>query len=209
MKFLSIDCETTGLDPATDKMLEFAAVELDTNDPPGHGSTFRALIVPYAEDTYPPICLHVLAMHARTGLWTSLYAGMESISKRPHGTIITIKKDCRERSVICHADQLLNAFTCWLKDADINHNGKLNVGGKNTAFDIAFLKALDPQWDRMIRHRTIDPGVLWLNKYDTAVPCTAECMKRAGMTPNVEHSAMDDAMVVGSLIMSGLMRIKP
>jgi len=78
----------------------------------------------------------------------------------------------------------------------------INAAGKNfAAFDLQFLnKKTDLNKHVKIRHRILDPGSMYMKIDDEAVPGTEECLKRAGLTPNVEHEAVADAFDVVKLI---------
>jgi len=211
MKFLSIDVETTGLDPDKDLLLEFAAVEFDTKLDPAQGKAFRALVVPPSTG---PISspLHVLAMHSVTGLWQEL-ATADTELRKTDDTPITGLSAAGTTTVACRYQALLLSFKQWLKDNHIDHSGRLNIGGKNVMFDMSFMERCGSpgEWEKMVRYRTLDPGILYLDlKNDDRVPGMETCIKRYGAKMEGKiHSALSDAIITGQMIVAGLKRITP
>jgi oligoribonuclease len=212
MKFLSIDVETTGLDPDKDLLLEFAAVEFDTSIAIGdqHGASFRAVVVPAGPEglTVP---LHVLSMHSATGLWQELAIADAALKKNEDNPVISVENGLS--LVACRRADVLLLFKQWLKDNHIDHAGRLNIGGKNVMFDMSFMERCGQpgEWEKMVRYRTLDPGILYLDlKNDDRVPGMESCIRRSGIKMDgVIHSALADAIITGKMIVSGLRRITP
>jgi hypothetical protein len=78
----------------------------------------------------------------------------------------------------------------------------INVAGKNVgSFDIPFLqaKSMIPSEVR-IRHRVLDPAILYSQEGDTALPDLKTCKERAGFGDVVSHDALDDALDVIRLL---------
>src|SRR5690606_33591633 len=82
------------------------------------------------------------------------------------------------------------------------------AAGKNFAsFDRQFLMRLPGMPDKVFKHRTIDPAVLyWHPDEDHELPNTATCMFRAGLDPIVKHRALADARSVVDLVRRGVGR---
>lgn len=78
----------------------------------------------------------------------------------------------------------------------------INVAGKNFgSFDCPFLEEkTDMKKHVKMRHRFIDPGSLYMELNDSAVPGMETCLERAGLEPNVAHTAIEDAMDVVKLV---------
>ena len=79
---------------------------------------------------------------------------------------------------------------------------KVIAAGKNFAsFDQKFLEKL-PNWNVNFAHRVIDPAMLYFKPFedDKGLPSTKICMERAGITAEVAHTAVEDAIVVVDLI---------
>lgn len=189
MQYVSIDIETTGLDPRKNDILEFAAVvdELDSSTPVEKLPVFRKYIrksEPYVGDA------KALAMHHRV---------FERIAAND--------PDCIE------VDGLMFAFGNFLQSHGVcpNKHGKivLNVAGKNFgSFDMQFLLAKIPaeSWNNIIfRQRFIDPSILYVDADDTHLPDLATCVERMCEETGAKiewshHTALDDALQVVRLI---------
>lgn len=176
-KYASIDIETTGLDPATCQILEVACViETDWATPVDELPSLRLLV---SHDLYrgEP---YALAMHSE-------------ILRQHCRDWVEREKDTTEAKYLAH--KILMFLSQHI-------NGTPTIAGKNVGmFDMRFLERL-PGWDRArIRHRIIDPGMLWFNPAtDDRVPDTAECMKRAGVTNSAQHTALADCRAVIEMV---------
>lgn len=174
MKYISIDTETTGLDPENCQILSFAAVIEDTDRPD----------IPVEE--LPSI--HVILKH--TSMKGEPYALnmnkdlIEIISKGVDGRLI-------------NPFNLKDRFVAFLRENDIRN--KVKVAGKNfNSFDKEFIKrAFQNSWnptDVMFHHRVLDVGSVFVDfKNDEWIPNLDECMDRAGVEGVVTHDALEDA----------------
>lgn len=189
MQYVSIDIETTGVDPQVNDIIEFAAVvdEIGSNAPIDRLQRFHRYIAkdgPYIGDA------KALAMHHR-------------IFER----IGSSDPDCIEIS------SLMYAFGNFLQDCGVSPNkyGKtyLNVAGKNFgSFDMQFLlcKIAPEHWNGIVfRQRFLDPSIMYLQKGDVCVPDLATCVDRMQAESGERsswshHTAMDDALQVVRLI---------
>lgn len=180
MNYISIDIETTGLDPETCQILEIGAV-IDNDELP----TFQCFI------DNGLIVGEPFALQMNQQILKSIADGDGKILK---------------------PEEVVPAFLEWLYENDLvdrtwnyiyNFKNHLTFAGKNVGtFDLQFLKKL-PGWDRVkVRHRTIDPGMLYWNPVidDCNVPSMTECLRRAGLDDTVSHRAVDDALAVIELI---------
>jgi len=177
--YVSIDIETTGLDPDTCQILEIGAVIDDWTTPVDELPVFHCYI-DNGEIVGQP---YALAMNTNI---------LRAIAERK-GKHVAVVASC-----------LWN----WLC-ANGLQQGPDTFAGKNFAkFDLQFLKYL-PGWDRLeICHRSIDPGMLfWNPAIDNGVPSTEVCMERAGLTGPVAHTAVEDAKTVVELIRIGTQRL--
>lgn len=189
MRYVSIDIETTGLNPETCQIIEFAAVadDLRVQSPLQSLPTFQTYVhhPVYTGEPY------ALGMHQK--IFQKLARG-------------------NQEDRFTTPDLLFRKFFDWLKgigytpevSCDGNSCGqqiKINVGGKNFAnFDKRFLEKL-PNNLVKFNHRIIDPCMLYFNPdKDDVLPSTEECMKRAGVIGTVAHTALEDALVVCSLL---------
>jgi hypothetical protein len=90
-------------------------------------------------------------------------------------------------------------------------NGKITItaAGKNFgAFDLQFLKKQTNLLDFVnIRHRILDPSILFLEKEDVTLPSTDICKMRAKVDGEIKHDAISDAIDVIKLIRCKLGKI--
>lgn len=185
--YVSLDIETTGLDPDLDQILEIGAVIDDLKRPVKDLAEF-----------------HCYVMHER--VFGSAYA----LSMHPKILRRIATKESGYRYL--KPEEIVGAFLDWLLEQGVNpKKHHLTMAGKNFAsFDRQFLKQLR-NWDIQIpmRHRSIDPGNLfWLPHIDGVdLPSTATCMKRAGIEGEVAHTALEDARVVVKLIRNQINQI--
>ena len=184
MIYVSIDIETTGVDPKIHDIVEFGAVidDLANPQPLDKLPRFHAL---FKKDNYfgNAFCM---SMHKR--IWDAI--------NNNEGNVIEI-------------EDLMYWFSNFLVRYNVPFNEKeqkfvVNPAGKNFAgFDWQFLKEKIPadKWvDVSFKHRAIDPGILYMTPEDTEVPGLEECLKRAGIPQVVTHDAVGDALQVVSLI---------
>lgn len=193
MKFVSIDIETTGLDPNKCTILEFAAVvdDLNIQEPIDKLPKFQTYVLQdfYNGDPY------ALAMHC------------DKLQKIANWRTSGID--------VCSLDTLILKFQTFLVTFGYQESGrnsaylkegyiKINVAGKNFAnFDNRFLEKL-PNYDKLIKigHRILDPVMLYFDpaKDIDHLPSMIDCMKRAGIEGEVPHTALDDALLVIKLL---------
>jgi DNA polymerase III epsilon subunit-like protein len=197
MKIVSIDLETTGLDPATCQVLEFGAVFDDFLAPLESLPTFHRYLW-HPKITGEPLAL---AMNA---------AIIQTIAEGKHPDIV--------RSGFT----LLSDFTRWLDECYGEPRVRdVVVAGKNFAkFDLPFLKALEAlvterqrsDWglnlDHRFHRRFLDPTMLCLDIYqDTVPPNLDKCLERVGLANRGEatHDAVGDALAVVKVLRSKLL----
>ena len=195
MKYVSIDIETTGLDPETCQILQVGAVIEDTQN-----------LVPLEElPKFNCIVEHPAYTGSPYALWLNsnllkILGDMESLKKDE-------RLDYRKSHNILPVGTVAASFNMWL-----SHNGfeqsetggiVINVAGKNFAsFDKHFLVKL-PNWPARIqmRQRIMDPAILFMNwQKDESLPNLNKCIERAGLSGEVSHDAVDDAIDVVRVI---------
>jgi DNA polymerase III epsilon subunit-like protein len=190
MRYVSIDIETTGLDPERCQILEIGAVIDDLADPKPLEELPRwVCTIGHQEIQGEP---YALAMNA--AILTRIFL-MES------------------PGVFLHPNSVAKEFRAWLREHGyILHDttGQVSIvaAGKNfAAFDRRFLNRL-PNWRQKIRvhHRCLDPVTLYTRPNDDVPPDTAECLRRAGIDAPVTHNALDDALLVVRLLRAKLCR---
>jgi len=189
MKYISIDIETTGLDPLANDTLEIGAYIEDTNNP-------------LPREKLP--CFHVF-------VWKENYRGNAfalAMNHRIIEKIVALKK--AHDPMLVNPEEVSGQFGkflfdnrgLWPEDKFINEAGPFNLAGKNLAgFDLPFLNQLEG-WNRLRFHRRVsDPGILFFNpQEDDVLPDISLCKKRAGLSEFVAHEALDDAWDVIQLI---------
>lgn len=174
--YVSIDIETTGLNPDYCQILEIGAVIDDWVTPIDQLSTFHCYVV-HDRIVGEPFAL---AMNA------------EILGRIADRAIHHINKFLRP-------DQVTNSLGFFLR----THLGdKALAAGKNFAsFDLQFLRRLPQPFLLKFHHRSIDPCMLYWNPAtDQEPPSTKVCMERAGIAGEVAHTAVEDALTVVKLI---------
>lgn len=191
MKYISIDLETTGLDPSINQIIEFGAVLEDTK---------RQIPL----DDLPTF--HAYITHPRGMLTGNVYAldlNADIINK------IKNKKELKNKYNFIKVEHLAHDFLFWLfsngfelkvknenTPDEYRYSETFNVAGKNfSSFDKLFLEKV-PEFSKLIRirRRILDPAILcvdWEN--DESLPSLSECNKRTGFMNDVTHKAVDDA----------------
>jgi oligoribonuclease len=192
MKYISIDIETTGLNPKTCDILEIGAFIEDTSNPRPRSKlpTFHAYI------------------------WKENYRG-EPFALAMNAHIFKKILDLRQIETpeylvennpqfLLDPEEVYDAFSGWLYQESFgNKYSRYVVAGKNVSgFDLPFLSECIPSWEIIkFHHRVIDPGMLYFDPLtDTVPPDLKECKKRAGLPELVTHAALDDAWDVIQLI---------
>ena len=178
--YVSIDIETTGLNPENCQVLEIGAVIDDGTTPIEDCPTFHC---------YVDHCL-ILG---------------ESYALSMHPMILRRIATKEEGYTYLQSWEVATRFRDFLKEHGLDsENEKVFVAGKNyAAFDARFLRKLT-NWDKhvQVHHRILDPAALyWQPEIDgVKLPDTKTCMERAGISGAVAHTAVEDAQVVVHLI---------
>jgi DNA polymerase III epsilon subunit-like protein len=169
LQYVSIDIETTGLDPNTCQVLEFAAVIENWNSAIKGLPTFHRLL------KHDKITGEPFALALNADLLRRLAApDTPTISPAALGF----------------------EFSKWLKEHGIDPRDCQAAGKNFASFDLQFLKRLTGFDFVKFRHRVIDPAMLYWQRDDDKLPGPETCMQRAGLTGEVAHVALDDALVV-------------
>lgn len=204
MRYISVDLETTGLDPLKDDILEFGAVFDDLEHPKPYDKLpqFHSYVLPWRVDQQLFGHLNPSAQ----GQHASYHGDPYALSMHP--TILRrIAK--REAPYVYRTPQgLIQAFSQWLNDFGLS---TAVFCGKNFAsFDLQFLNKI-PNWYMIDRSfRSFDPTALYIKVgEDTTPPSTAKCLARAGLDKYVPHTAIEDAINVIKLVRHGLLVSEP
>lgn len=223
MKFISIDVETSGLDPESNQVLSIGAIIEDSENPLPLDKCpkFHAAI------RHDEITGSLFAINLNRELIETIVSYQECKSQEE-------KDDIEESSGMrfYHKDDIVEAFYHFLYlngmvKVDLNANmmeaihkrdrdgnsvpvltsrikpTHITVAGKNFAtFDKLFLEKL-PRWKQVIRikQRILDPAILYVDwKGDSSLPSLGECKERAGIEGIVTHNALEDAWDVVELL---------
>lgn len=186
MKLLSIDIETTGLDPVTCSTLEVGCVlfdpqpDLSLTPVERRWKTFERLI------EHTRIQGEPYALQLNQEILAEL-AGV----KKTHIAQIP-------------ASQLGPQVAKWLRLEGVNAENKATIVGKNyDAFDRQFLNRV-PGWNQfvspLVERRTLDVGSLYFRPDDGKVVGLEACLKTIGADATVSHRALDDALQVATAV---------
>jgi len=209
MKYLSIDIETSGLDPENNQILSIGAIIEDTENR-----------LPFDEIPKFHVCILTDQL---TGSPFALDMNRELIESMVH---YQTAEDQDEKNDLVNMtgmqflqrDNVVESFYDFLfrngvvENVDFPINPGLsskmkpvtiNVAGKNFGtFDKLFLERL-PRWKQAIRirQRIIDPSILFIDwKADNAMPSLNTCKVRAKIGGIVTHNAIEDAWDVIQLL---------
>ena len=222
MKFISIDTETTGLNPETCQLLSFGAIIEDTEKklPFDQIPKFHCAILRGERDILQG---ELFALNMNKNLIESIT--QYSIAKTQEEKNAIIQKTgmqfLREEEVVKAFFHFLIDHGAIAPEHDYSKtveiiNGKtypilgtkmkpfhLNIAGKNFhAGDQAYIERL-PRWKQVfrIRNRHIDPSVLFVDwKNDESMPSLGVCKERAKIEGIVTHDALEDAWDVIQLL---------
>jgi oligoribonuclease len=196
MIYISIDVETTGLDPETCQVLQIGAVIEDTLN-------FKKI------DELPTFnCLvehqHVSGSTFALNMNREILAKLGELERADRHD----RSEIRKRHNIIPVNLVAKSFAMWLMANGIpkienSDQVVITVAGKNFGvFDKLFLEKI-PGWKTAIqfKQRMIDPAILcmdWTN--DAGPPNLQTCMKRAQVEGSVTHDAIQDAIDVVRVI---------
>jgi oligoribonuclease len=178
MKYLSLDIETTGLNPQTDHVLQVAGIVEDTKTKLPREACPSFVFYNWRE-SYSG---HPFALAMNVGIFQRLL----------HLREINSQLVVPEASLI---DEITN-FTSQ------HFANKILIAGKNVSgFDLPFLKAL-PNGEKLKTHyRVVDPSMLFIDfATDELPPDLKTCKERSGLSGHVAHDALDDAWDVISVL---------
>lgn len=210
MIYVSIDIETTGLDPLSNNVLSIGAIIEDTTKklPYDECPKFNAIVLNKQLQGSPRAITMNKEIISLIGEYLEGKDEVREILNSNSGY-----KFYEEEDVVKEFYRFLwgNGFGYELGPGDFINTingieypaigGKtkpitLNVAGKNFGtFDKLFLQEL-PWWQKLIRtrQRVLDPAILcvdWNN--DTALPSLTQCKERTNVEGIVTHNALEDA----------------
>lgn len=185
MKYISIDIETTSDSPKTGDILSFGAVIEDTEK-----------MLPLKE--LPRFEVYIENPEPIKGNHYALQMNRNILYKIATG----------ETEVEIIPPQILEyKFACFLQENGFepkegNSHVTITAAGKNFAgFDAGFLEKLEWGDFVRIRKRVLDPAPLYTDFYDDKVPPDLKtCKERAGLSGEVSHDALQDALDVVAVL---------
>lgn len=216
MKYISIDIETTGLDREVCQILSVGAVIEDTNNP----LPLTELPTFHCAIKRSSVYGELYALNMNKDLIETIVQYQTAKDQDFKNDLVekTGMMFLDEDEVVdalfrfCFDNNMVEVDPKFLNKTVRLVNGKtypilstnmdkvyLTVAGKNFAtFDKMFLERL-PRWKQVfnIRQRIIDPSILFTDwKSDESLPSLLQCKQRAGISGEVTHNAVEDAMDV-------------
>lgn len=179
MQYVSIDLETTGLDPTYCQILQLAAVFEDTEHTTAdveYLPTFNCYLN-HTKIIGQPYALQMSQNHKILRCLTG-----EEKTNVP---------------IFDREEKMWVRFAEWLRGLGIDDRHKTNIAGKNFAmFDNKFI----PEWImKNFRHRVIDVGNLYIDFDEKMLP-NSDFLAKTILKKEVSHDALEDARDVVRLI---------
>ncbi len=205
MIYVSIDIETTGLDPLSNNVLSIGAIIEDTTKklPYDECPKFNAIVLNKQLQGSPRAITMNKEIISMIGEYLEGTDEVRETLNNNSGYKFYEEDEVVKKFFIFLLDNNVidNEWTNNWKSGgkDINSNSRpvtINVAGKNFGtFDKLFLQEL-PWWQKLIRtrQRVLDPAILcvdWNN--DTALPSLTQCKERTNVEGIVTHNALEDA----------------
>lgn len=190
MRYVSIDIETSGLNPEAHNVIEFGAVVDDMVTPINDLPRFHRYVV---QDSY---CCQAGAIAMNKDIFEILSKYDKNIPMKAQEYPFTDN------------NLLISEFITWLVQNNVicseENPETFTVAGKNFfGFDLHFIRKLSFGHKLRIKHRGIDPGTLYWNPFsDNEIPDLQECLRRAGIDEIVTHTSVEDALCVVKLVRS-------
>jgi len=178
VKYVSLDLETTGLNPQRHQILEVGMVVDDFSWPEVVGEG------PYGGRPY---------------FSTLVYNGTTII-----GESIAMKMNASLMEEITDTHPMPFVATRLIEEFLTRHFGKASeivVAGKNvSSFDIPFLCNAFQNFVNPFHRRVMEPTMLYMEAADDKPPSLSKCLERAGIVGDVAHRACDDSWQVIQLL---------
>lgn len=195
-KLASIDIETLGLDAENCNIIEFGCVLDDFRTPLDQLPRFRRLLYPkYSQyngtDWVFKGEAYAMALNASLLKELADFQSKPYPYPGPNGNLDSWAEPEHE---------LDSSFWHWLVQLSNPslEMEPINIVGKNFAnFDLLFLKKIGFGRRTKYHRRILDVGSLYYDPtIDNNVPGLDECLKRAGIEKQVQHTSIDDALDV-------------
>jgi oligoribonuclease len=200
MKYATIDIETTGLNPRLHSILEIGIVIEDTqamDRPISELPRFHCYVLPPCDGYLgDPIAL---SMNAKI---LQRIADYQKLKDKGDRSDIFIK--------YLEPHMVHGEIYSFIFKEDLigvgRESASVIAAGKNFGnFDRPFLEKI-PDWRIKFKHRVLDPMMYYLKTDDEVPPDLKTCKERAGMPPEVAHTAIEDCLDVIQLIRIGMKR---
>lgn len=209
MKYVSIDIETTGLNPETCQILSVGLVVEDTNNIVHldelpkleigivrENITGELFAINMNKQLLEDIKNYRYAKTVSEGNQVSAQTGRQYLSES--NVVMAIADFLIDNGVFNDQEKTLSSLGCK------NHSPLyFTAAGKNfESFDLKFLERL-PRWKQYfkVRSRVLDPAILFVDwKNDKSLPSLSACKERAGLDSHVSHNAVEDALDVVALL---------
>lgn len=209
MKYVSIDLETTGLDPLKDQILEIGMIVDDLSHPEVSVESlprFHAYVLPGVTRRYSGNVVALTMNHLILGQIAYHEKNRKSEGYEPTSNFVNPEDLGAVMHTFLAANEIGKPFE--FEKYPVPEPTRVIPAGKNFAsFDRPFLTNLE-NFNKFIRfhHRTIDPMMLFLQKGDTEPPKLETCCERSGIKMDQEqvHTALYDAELVIQLIRAGV-----
>lgn len=182
MRYVSIDIETTGLDPEKHQILEIAAIIEDTEQLLNFDEIPKFRVLLYHEEMLGTLEAMVMNLELLREM------GNSSLTM-PSNTFVKFQKFLKENEIVT----------------------PIVIAGKNfQGFDKRFLEKLVAWNPLAFSRRVLDPAILFVDwEKDENLPSLSECYTRAGLGKiENEHSALHDAYNVIMCIRYGTKNYK-
>lgn len=197
MIYISVDCETSGVNPEKDQILSIGLVIEDTVD-----------IKPIEE--LPKLHLVIVRDRLEGNVFAlDMNNDIINLLKNYQTSTTEEEKESLEKSFGCkfvEEQDVVEEIWEFLNNRTNYHRFKpkkqITVAGKNVNFDLSFLTKL-PKWERLIkvRSRVIDPTILYTNwEEDEQLPNLSTCKTRGNFDGYVSHNALEDAVDIVKLM---------
>lgn len=174
MRYISLDIETTGLDPDQDQVLQIAMVKDDLSNP---------------QPLENLECLNLFIKHER-------------LSGHPYALALNHKILQHPNAV--SPSRAFTKVQNFLNTDDQPTKGWVFAGKNVMQLDIPFLLKGKYILKDAYHYRAIDPSILFLKPEDEVVPGLSQCLNRAGFSDVVSHDALDDALQIVQLVRHSL-----
>lgn len=195
MKYISIDIETSGLNPETCQILSFGAIIEDTENP----KSFEESPKFYKVVKHDYIQGEPFALNLNKDLIEEIKEGVSKDLIESHdfldsfwdflGVNDALSQNPLEGHVKNVDGKIIPARNMWSKE-------RLKVAGKNfSGFDKLFIEKI-PNFSKIFsfHQRVLDPATLFVDfKGDEWLPNLKTCKERAGIEGEVTHNALQDA----------------